>query len=469
MTDAVHPGDVVDGKYLIERLLGQGGMGAVYVALQERLGRRVAIKFLHPDGLTSEEALARFEREARASAALESDHVTRVLDVGHLESGAPYIVMELLDGEDLGAALDRRGPLPVAEVIDVIVQACDAIAEAHEHGIVHRDLKPANIFLARRSNGSVTAKVLDFGISKTADATGGVTLTSSVALMGSPRYMSPEQLREARNVDGRADIWALGVTIYELLSATPPFHAGALAELCAEILTAAPRPLRAVRPEVPPALEAVVLRCLRKDPAERFATVRELAAALATLSPQPLSGLPSHRLPAPFSSNQTLVADETAAAILTANPVTRSLNTMPSAAASRRMVWPLAGLGTVLFITVLALTLAFWPRPVAVSVDGSRAATTASGGVAAASGAPSAALPSSAPQATAPPSPIVVPSASAATSAPPFATPANNAAATPPRPVGHPATAAGLATRPRPNVESPAATKTSNPLDLEFK
>jgi eukaryotic-like serine/threonine-protein kinase len=391
--------------------------------------------------------------------------------VGKLDSGVPYMVMEFLEGRDLSQLLGEQRRLPIDQAVGYIIQASEAIAEAHQNGIVHRDLKPANLFVTKALDGAPLVKVLDFGISKASSLLGAASpqITTTSAIIGSPKYMSPEQMQDSRAVDGRADIWALGVTIYELLSATPPFHAGALAELCAEILTAPPRPLRAVRPDVPPPLEAIVLRCLRKDPAERFATVRELAGALASLSPQPLSGLPSHRLPAPFSSNQTLVADETAAGILTANPVTRSLNTTPPAAASRRMVWPLAGLGTVLLITMLVL--AFWPRPVAVSIDGSRAAATASGGVAGASGPPSAALPSSAPPATVSPAPVVVPSASASASAaaPPFATAANNAEATPPRPVGRPAAAPGPATRPRSNVESPAATKTSNPLDLEFK
>src|SRR5580700_1227919 len=246
-------------------------MGVVFVARQDRLDRRVVIKFLLPEAMSSPSAVARFERESRAAAALLSDHVTRVHDVGHLASGEPYMVMELLLGEDLAAMLQRRGPLPAYEVVDIVVQACDAIAEAHSIGIVHRDLKPANIFLVRRPNGIPIVKVLDFGISK-ASGTTGASLTGSASLMGSPLYMSPEQVREARTVDGRADIWALGVTLYELLTGRAPFPAQAVGEICAQILTLEPDPPRHLRPDLPPALDTIVMRCLRKDADERVAT-----------------------------------------------------------------------------------------------------------------------------------------------------------------------------------------------------
>jgi serine/threonine-protein kinase len=274
------PGQVVGGKYLIERLLGQGGMGAVFVARQERLDRRVAIKVLLPTVASSAEIVARFDREARAAAALQSDHVARVLDVGQLETGTPYMVMELLDGEDLAALLSRRGRLPIDEAVAFVVQACDAISEAHALGIVHRDLKPANLFLARRANGTATVKVLDFGISKTAQSSASVGLTSQSAVIGSPLYMSPEQLTESRSVDRRADIWALGITLYELLAGSPPFSGGSVAEICALVLTTRPPPLLSRRDDMPADLEAVVMRCLRRDPAERFATVEEFVAAL---------------------------------------------------------------------------------------------------------------------------------------------------------------------------------------------
>ena len=334
------PGDVIDGKYAIERLLGQGGMGAVFIARETRLDRRVAIKLLLPSIASNPEAVARFEREARAAAALQSDHVTRVLSVGHIASGAPYIAMELLDGEDLAGTLERRGPLPVAEVIGFMVQACDALAEAHALGIVHRDLKPANIFLSRRPNGTTMVKVLDFGISKTrvpatGSGSGDVGLTGTSALMGTPHYMSPEQIREARNVDGRADIWALGVTIYQLLTGVLPFDGEGLADICVLVLTGEPMPLRNRRPDVPYALEAALARCFRKDPRERFATTGELVHALqACLAPGPTALAPTHASgpparmqssnapPPPMDRPRTVVVAATVDPVSNTNPKT---------------------------------------------------------------------------------------------------------------------------------------------------
>jgi serine/threonine-protein kinase len=253
------PADVLDGKFRIERILGQGGMGAVYVAEEIELGRQVAIKVLLPEAAANPEAVARFEREGRAAAALQSDHVTRIFGVGRLSNGAPYIVMELLDGNDLADTLAQRGPLPVNEVVHVIIDTCDALAEAHARRIVHRDLKPANLFFAKRANGSVTVKVLAFGISKTtgaADATQSLGLTGTSAMIGTPFYMSPEQIRGSRDVDGRTDIWALGVTMYELLVGSLPFTGAALADLCVAVILNPHPSITAQRPDVPPALEA---------------------------------------------------------------------------------------------------------------------------------------------------------------------------------------------------------------------
>jgi serine/threonine-protein kinase len=282
MAVPVNPGDVIDGSYIVERLLGQGGMGAVFVARDERLGRRVAIKVLLDAVAENPEAVARFEREARSAAALQSDHVTRVLSVGHRSPGGPpFIVMELLEGDDLAATLARRGPLPPSEVVGYMREVCEALEEAHGLGIVHRDLKPPNIFLSRRPTGGTRIKVLDFGISKAATGSAMEALTATTALMGTPLYMSPEQLREARNVDGRADLWALGVVMYELLCGVPPFVSHALTELCVLIMTAPHVPLRERRPDIPPAIDAVVNRLLQKNPEHRFKTARELGAALA--------------------------------------------------------------------------------------------------------------------------------------------------------------------------------------------
>jgi serine/threonine protein kinase len=274
-------GDVVGGKFVVEGVLGSGGMGVVLAARHVQLGQKVAIKILRPDAAASREAIGRFLREARAAVTLQSAHVVRVMDVGTLPGGLPYIVMEHLTGTDLGGLLLERGNLGVEEAVDYVLQAMEAVAEAHALGLVHRDLKPANLFLTTRPDGSGLVKVLDFGISKaTEGATRDQSLTATSAVMGSPMYMSPEQLRSSKNVDTRTDIWALGVILYELVAGRCPFEDETVTGLCARIAADPPTPLRQLRADVPPAFEAVVTRCLEKDMRNRPQTVAELAAAL---------------------------------------------------------------------------------------------------------------------------------------------------------------------------------------------
>jgi hypothetical protein len=258
----------------------------VVAATDLQLERRVAIKFLLPDYAKHQEAAQRFLREARAAVKIQSEHVARVIDVGTMEGGAPYMVMEYLEGRDLAAVIEEHKRLPVEEAVAYVLEGCDAIAEAHSVGIVHRDLKPANLFLTRQPDGSVRIKVLDFGISKAMVA--GETdpsLTRTSSMMGSPLYMSPEQMKSAKNVDPRTDVWALGVILYELLMGTPPFDADSIPELSAKVLLEQPPPIRGARPDVPAALEAVVMHALEKDPGKRFATVADLAMALASFGP----------------------------------------------------------------------------------------------------------------------------------------------------------------------------------------
>jgi serine/threonine-protein kinase len=320
----VRVGEVLAGKYRVERVLGVGGMGVVVAATHLQLEERVALKFMLPEAFGAPESVTRFLREARAVVRLKSEHVARVLDVGTLETGSPYIVMEFLDGSDLGGLLDARGPLPIVEVADYVVQACDAIAEAHAQGIVHRDLKPANLFLVRRADGTPLVKVLDFGISKVAARESPSAMTSAGAMLGSPLYMSPEQMRSARDVDARTDVWALGVILYELVSGRPPFEAETLPGLCAAVMAEAPRPLGLV----PPAFEAIVARCLEKDPTKRWESVAALVQALAAFCP----------------ARSRVIVDRVSAVLGTSSPSAATVGGAPAAdapspAASTSATW----------------------------------------------------------------------------------------------------------------------------------
>jgi serine/threonine-protein kinase len=280
----VTPGTVLAGKYRVERIIGQGGMGIVVEARHIALDERVALKFLLPDYAMHPEAAARFLREARAAVKIKSEHVARVSDVGTLDTNAPYMVMEFLEGDDLSKILENRGMLGIQEAIDYIIQGCEAIAEAHSHGIVHRDLKPANLFLTRRQDGFPLVKVLDFGISKTM-GNNVENLTKTMAAMGSALYMSPEQMQQTRSVDHRTDIYALGISLYELLAGKQPFYAETLPQLCAEILTGTPTPLRQVRNDVSEQLATVIERAYARDRAARYQSVAEFVVALAPFAP----------------------------------------------------------------------------------------------------------------------------------------------------------------------------------------
>jgi serine/threonine-protein kinase len=284
---SVRPGDVVGGKYRVERVLGAGGMGCVVVARHVRFDDRVALKVLHEDIAERPEIVERFMREGRAARQIRSEHVVQVTDVDLLANGAPYLVMEYLDGTDLAGMLQKRGPLPIDTVLEWILQASEALAEAHTRGIVHRDLKPANLFLTKRSDGSNCVKVLDFGISKIADPYNEAqNLTQTSSMVGTPIYMSPEQLRQAKDVDARADIWSIGVIIFELLTGKPPFKADTLAALALMIALDEPADVREARPDVPEGLAAVIAKCLAKERNDRYSNIGEDALALAPYAPQ---------------------------------------------------------------------------------------------------------------------------------------------------------------------------------------
>ena len=288
-TDRLAPvkvGDVLAGKYEVERVLGFGGMGVVVAAKHIHLGERVAIKFLLAQALKKPEVVERFLREGRAAVRIKSEHVARVFDVGKLDDGAPYMVMEFLEGADLSALLKSKGAVHIELAVEYVLQACEAIAEAHSLKIIHRDLKPANLFVAKRADGSPVVKVIDFGISKMADPTTGndVEMTKTDVMMGSPVYMAPEQMISARDVDERADVWSLGVILHYLVMGQQPFKGASVTQLYASIIEGPPR-MRDTRPDVPPELEVAVQKCLEANPKDRWSNVSELASAIADFGP----------------------------------------------------------------------------------------------------------------------------------------------------------------------------------------
>lgn len=274
----VNVGDVLATKYRVEKILGIGGMGMVVAATHLELDQRVALKFMLPDAMRSDQAMDRFLREAKAAVKLRSEHVCRVLDVGRLETGAPYIVMEYMEGQDFADTIQQRGRLSASDAVDYVMQALEGLAEAHVNNIVHRDLKPGNLFVTSDNEGLPLVKVLDFGISKSSVA-GSATRTGEI--MGSPSYMSPEQMTSSKNVDARADIWAMGVILYQALTASLPFDGDTLPALCMSVMTNQPPPIAVHRPDVPPGLAAAIMRCMEKNPDARYRDVAELAAAIA--------------------------------------------------------------------------------------------------------------------------------------------------------------------------------------------
>ncbi len=275
---------LIAGKYRLERVLGEGGMGIVMRATNVDLDTPVALKFLRHEARSHDQVVARFAQEGRALARLTSEHVARILDEGELDDGTPFIVMEYLEGEDLGAVLAHRGRLPLQEVVTYMLQVCEALAEAHAARIVHRDLKPANIFLTHNQDGRLIVKVLDFGIAKTLGAAESLTRTASG--LGTVNYIAPEQMLDAKNCDERADIWSLGVTLYELTTGQLPFS-GTLHEVFMAIREQRRCGISELLPSAPARLEMLVDHCLRNDPSLRPASVAHFAAELAALVDTP--------------------------------------------------------------------------------------------------------------------------------------------------------------------------------------
>jgi serine/threonine-protein kinase len=305
-------GAVVDGSFRLERVIASGGSGCVFEASCVGSDQRVALKVLRPthDG-GEERRKQRFLREARVAAKLTSEHALRIYDVVAPEEGPPYLVMEYLEGETVADRVKRAGPMPVPDAIDCILQTIEPLAEMHASGIIHRDLKPSNLFLAQAPDGSTSIKLLDFGI-VTPDPTTemNVELTVTDAELGTPLYMAPEQYLQAKYVDARADVWSLGVTMFQMLAGRPPFQAPTVAGLSLRIFYEEPDRLGDVRPEVPAPLAAIVMKCLAKDPAQRFGEVRSLAKALepfaghvasTTPSLESTRTLPVFQMPAPVA------------------------------------------------------------------------------------------------------------------------------------------------------------------------
>jgi serine/threonine-protein kinase len=353
------PGSIFAGKYRVEKVLGQGGMGLVLAARHLGLDEPVAIKVLLPAMMQVAGMVERFTREARASAKIKNDHVVRVTDVDTLPSGVPYMVMERLEGSDLSDLCKSVGPLPITDAVRYLLETCSAMGEAHAMGIIHRDLKPANLFLSRRRDGAVSIKVLDFGISKAMQSVGEQTMTVAGTVLGSPSYMSPEQIAAVRDLDGRTDLWSLGVILYQLVTGKVPFPADTLTQLCALVLQTEPRRPGELRPDLPPGLEAVILRCLEKDRARRFSTAGELAEALLPFAgsmPMRPGSLPSIQPSMPFNHPPAPLGASSPAMSQSA-PITSSVTLhQPRERSSAWAIGLLAALGLV----GLALAAAFW-------------------------------------------------------------------------------------------------------------
>ena len=447
----VRVGDVIASKYRVDRVLGEGAMGVVVAATHVELGTQVAVKFMLPAALSGADSVERFLREARAASRLRSEHVCRVLDVGRLEHGAPYIVMEMLEGRDVQAALDSVGALSVGVAASYVTQVCEAIGEAHAAGIVHRDLKPQNLFVTRKFNGTEAVKVLDFGISKVAGGADAVR-THNAAIMGTPAYMSPEQCQSSAHVDGRTDIWALGVILYQLATGRLPFDGADFLQIAMAVASTTPLPPSALRSDLPGGFDAVVMRCLEKDRDRRFASAQDLAAAL-----QPFIGVGAAPAASAAWAQATRVSTGTGAGSAPLTTLGGAAGSASSAAPRRRTGLAIALAGVVVVGgVVLALTL---------GGGGTRPAATAAPARPTSATQPAAAAeePAAAPSPT--PAPVPAPAEAAPTAMPPAA-PALPAVAT------EPAAASGAATG-RPAVDRPASSKqaaakpgASKPTDL---
>jgi eukaryotic-like serine/threonine-protein kinase len=355
----LRPGDIFAQKFLIERLLGRGGMGEVWQAKHLELDTSVAIKLLATER-ADEASLGRFRKEARAAARLRGKHTIKVRDFGE-EQGRWYLVMDYVQGETVSDALQRQGAFAPAEAVRLLLDACEALAEAHAQGIVHRDIKPANLMIVTLPGGRSSLQVVDFGVARLPAP--DLALTSTHAALGSPLYMPPEQINDSRSVDARADVWSLGVTLYEMLSQRRPFEAFSVAGVLARISTEEPTPLRQHCPDLDPGLDRAVMACLERDPARRTPSVLELAQSLAAWASD---GQERVRLIADILHEPTAApppAPETEGASTDDQPrgwlnrATRSQNVAPVARTHHE---PTQGIPWVPIVAVLLGALALW-------------------------------------------------------------------------------------------------------------
>jgi serine/threonine protein kinase len=407
----IRVGDIIADKYRVEGVLGAGGMGVVLRATHLELEEPVAVKLLLPGMGEREEFLVRFLREARVAARIKSEHAVRTYDIGTLDGTLRYMVMEYLQGQDLAAFLLKNGPLSVPLAVDLVLQACDAVAEAHQLGIIHRDLKPENLFLVDQPGGAFLVKVLDFGVSKADDAPvseSGVGVTRARSMLGTPLYASPEQMVSAANVDARTDVWALGVVLFELLTGSTPFSGSTLAEVIARVVSSPPSPLHAVRPDVPVLLEQVVTTCLQKKREDRFPTVADLVRSLVeavgsnldadahvlsqrilrrhsscgmpsneladrqslggAISPSEVAQSAAARLASGASSSTALLAPTPLPSVEAAQDVARALASSRTRTRSRRSRVAAVVVSSIVAIAVGGVLLArWWPKPLAAT------------------------------------------------------------------------------------------------------